>query len=173
MEENQPKTGKYALRFGLLLGLVSIVFSIMLFTMDMHYEQNTMVQIVSLILAAAAISLGVSQFKKDNGGFLKLSEALKIGTGIALVAGILGLLYFFIQSSIIEPDYWDKAYEIGKQKALQDNPSLTEEQVDQGIEMQKKFKWLFYPIGLIINIIVGLVLGLIIGLIMKKQKPSY
>lgn len=173
MEENQPKTGKYAFRFGLLLGLVSIIFSIMLFSMDMHYEQNSTVQIVSIILAAAVITLGVSQFKKDSGGFLKLSDALKIGTGIALVAGILGLLYFFIQSSIIEPDYWDKAYEIGKQKALQDNPELTEEQIDQGIEVQKKFKWLVYPAGLIINIIVGLVLGLIVGLIMKKQKPAY
>jgi hypothetical protein len=172
MEENQPKTGKYALNFGIILGIVSIVFSIMLFTMDMHYERNTAVQIISLILAAAAIVLAISSFKKANGGFLTLSEALKIGTGVALIAGILGLLYFFIQSNFIEPDYWDKAYEIGKQTALENNPQLTEEQIDQGIEMQKKFSWLFYPIGLIINIIIGLVLGLIVGLIMKKQNPA-
>lgn len=173
MEENQPKTGKFALNFGLLLGLVSIVFSIMLFTMDMHYEQNIAVQIISIILVAIAVFMAVSAFKKANEGFLQLSEALKIGTGVALIAGILGLLYFFIQSNIIEPDYWDKVYEIGKKTVLENNPKLTEEQIDQGIEMQKKFKWLFYPIGLIVNIIIGLVIGLITGLILKKQKPAY
>ena len=173
MEENQPKTGKFALNYGLLLGLVSIVFSVMLFTMDMHYEQNIAIQMVSIVLAAAAIFIAINAFKKDNQGFLQLSDALKIGTGVALIAGILGLIYFFVQSNIIEPGYWDKVYEIGKQTALENNPKLTEEQIDQGIEMQKKFKWLFYPIGLIINIILGLVLGLIIGLILKKQKPDY
>ena len=67
----------------------------------------------------------------------------------------------------------DKMYEIGKVKAMADNPQLTEEQIDQGIEMQKSFAWVTYPIILIINIVIGLVFGLIGGLIMKKQKPAY
>ena len=37
MEEQQPKTGKFALNYGLLLGLVSIVFGVMLYTQKMHY----------------------------------------------------------------------------------------------------------------------------------------
>ncbi|PIF01302.1 MAG: DUF4199 domain-containing protein [Maribacter sp.] len=172
MEENQPKTGKFALNFGILLGAVSIAFSIMLFTMDMHYEQNIAVQIISFVLSAVAVVMAISAFKKANNGFLTISEALKIGTGVTLVAGILGLLYFFVLSNFIEPGYWDKVYEIGKETAMANNPGLTEEQIDQGIEMQKKFSWLFYPIGLIMNIVTGLVLGLISGLVMKKQKSA-
>ncbi|MBD1261141.1 DUF4199 domain-containing protein [Maribacter polysiphoniae] len=173
MEQNEPKTGKYALNFGVLLGVVSVVFGLMLFSMDMHYDQGWAIRGISLVLTVAAIFLGIFQYKKANGGYLTISEALKIGTGIALIAGIIGLIYFFLLSNVIEPGYMDKMYEIGKVQAMADNPNLTEEQIDQGIEMQKGFAWLTYPFILIMNIIIGLVLGLISGLILKKQKPAY
>lgn len=173
MEEIQPKTGKYALNFGLLLGGAYVLFALMLFSMEMHYEQSFAIQGVNIALAVVAIALGIVQFKKANQGYLKISEALKIGAGIALVAGIIGLVYFFLLSNVIEPDFMDKMYEIGKQKALVDNPKLTEEQIDNSIAMQKNFAWVTYPIMLLMQIIIGLVIGLITGLIAKKQKPDY
>lgn len=173
MEENQPKTGKFALNYGLLVGGAGIVFGIMLYMIDMHYERGIAVQGTQIAILAAGIVLGVVQFKKANLGFLTISEALKVGAGVALIAGIIGLLYFYVFSNFIEPDYMANMTEIGKQEALADNPKLTEEQIDQGIEMQKKFAWLTYPFILLFNIIIGLVIGLITGLILKKQKPAY
>ncbi|MGB6150639.1 MAG: DUF4199 domain-containing protein [Pricia sp.] len=173
MEENQPKTGKFALNYGLIAGGVGIAFGIMLFAMDMQYERGAAVQITQIAILAAVIVWAVVQFKKANLGFLSISEALKVGAGAALIAGILGLIYFFIFSNFIEPDYMANVAEMGKQEAMANNPELTEEQMQQGIEMQKKFAWVTYPIILIFNIIIGLVVGLITGLIVKKQKPAY
>lgn len=173
MEENHPKTGQFALNYGLLVGGVSVIFGIMLYTMDMQYERGIAVQGTQIAILAAGILLGIYQFKKANADFLKISDALKIGAGAALIAGIVGLIYFFVLSNFIQPDYMDQMYEIGKQEALQNNPKLTEEQIDQGIEMQKKFAWVSYPIILIFNILIGLLVGLVGGLIFKKQKPTY
>lgn len=172
MEENQPTTGKYALNFGLIAGGVGVVFAVMLYTMDMHYERGWGVQGTQIAILAAGIIFGIIQFKKANSGFLTLSEALKLGAGIGLIAALLGIAYFLILSNVIEPDYMDKAFEIGKQQAMADNPKITEEQMNQGIEMQKKFAWVSYPIIIIMNIVIGLVVGLIGGLIMKKQNPE-
>ncbi len=173
MEENKPKTGKFALNFGLLTGLIGVVFAIMLFTMDLHYEQGAAIQVIQTLILAAGIVLGIVQFKKAANGFLSVSQALKVGAGVALIAGIIGLVWFFALSNVIEPGYMDKMYEIGKVTAMEQNPNLTEEQIDQGIEMQKSFAWVTYPIILIINIIIGLVVGLITGLILKKQEAAY
>ncbi len=173
MEENTPKTGKYALNFGLILGAAGLIFGLMLYSMDMHYDRSWPIQVVNYVLMAAVIIIAIAQFKKANTNFLKIGEALKIGAGVALIAGIIGLIYFFVLSNIIEPDYMDKMYELGKVEAMEKNPNLTEAQINQGIEMQKNFAWVFYPIGLIVNIIIGLVFGLIGGLIMQKQKPAY
>ena len=106
-------------------------------------------------------------------GFLTLSEALKIGTGVGVVAGIIGCIYLLLLTNIIEPDYWDKIYEVQRETVMAENPQLTQEQMDQGIEMQKKFAWLGYPVALIMYALFGLIVGLITGLITKKQKPAY
>jgi len=173
MEENKPKTGKFALNFGILTGVIGVVFAIMLFVMDMHYEQGAAIQITQTVILAIGIVLGILQFKKANGGLLNVSEALKVGAGVALIAGIIGLIWFFTLTNVLEPGYMDKMYEIGKVTAMEQNPNLTAEQIDQGIEMQKKFAWISYPVILIINIVIGLVVGLIAGLAMKKQEAAY
>ena len=173
MEENQPKTGKLALMFGLLTGGVGIIFAIMLFTMEMQYERGVAVQGVQIAILAAGIILAVTQFKKTNSGYLNISQALKVGAGVALIAGIAGLLWFFVFSNFIEPDFMDKSMELAKVKTFEDNPKMTEEQWTQGVEMQKKFAWITYPVIIIFNIIIGLIVGLVSGLVMKKQNPAY
>jgi len=173
MENSQAETGKFALNYGLIVGAVGIAFGVMLYTMDMHYERGLAVQGTQTLILVVGIVLGIYQFKKANLNFMTLSEALKVGAGVALIAGILGILYFYIFSNFIEPEYMDKMYEIAKQQALIDNPKLTEEEIDKGIEMQKSFSWMSYPIILIMNILIGLVVGVITGLILKKDRPAY
>ncbi|WP_400072986.1 DUF4199 domain-containing protein [Zobellia russellii] len=173
MEDSQAKTGKFSLNYGLIVGVVGVTFGIMLYTMDMHYERGLAVQGTQTLILVAGIILGIYQFKKANLNYLNISEALKVGAGVALIAGILGILYFYVFSNYVEPEYLDNMYELGKQQALANNPKLTEEQIDQGIEMQKSFAWMSYPLILIINIVIGLIVGLITGLVLKKDKPAY
>ncbi len=173
MEENQPKIGKFCWTYGLLLGVAGIVFSVMLYSMDMHYEQGWEIRIIGTLLMIAAIVLGTIQFKKANSGYLTIANALKLGAGIALVGGILSIVYYALLTNVIEPDFMDKVMEIAKVKTFEENPNLTEEQWNQGVEMQKSFAWIAYPAIIIINVGIGLVIGLVTGLIMKKQKPSY
>ncbi|WP_350292142.1 DUF4199 domain-containing protein [uncultured Croceitalea sp.] len=174
MEENKLKSRKYALKFGVVAGAISLVFSLMLFFQEMHYEQNTVATIVGISILFAVIAFGINQYKKDNEGFLKLGQAIKLGTGIALVAGLIGLVYYgLLSNDIIEPGFTEKAVAIAKEKTFADNPNLTQEQWDQGLEMQNKFKFLAYPLILIFNAILGLIAGLIFGLIMKKDKSTY
>lgn len=161
------------MNYGLLLGLVSLVFSIMLYTQKMHYEMSGAVIGVSVLLGAVVIFLAVNAFKKANGGFLSLSESLKVAVGVALIGAVITLLYQYVLTHFIEPDFLDKAIAIAKPKAFAENPNLTEEQWAQGIEMQKSFAWVQYPIGLIMNCIFGLIIGLVVGLILKKSKPAY
>ncbi|MFS4492167.1 DUF4199 domain-containing protein [Maribacter sp. 2308TA10-17] len=172
MEENQPKIGKFSWTYGLLLGGVSVIFSLMLYSMDLHYEQGWDIRSIGIALTIAAIVFGMIQFKKANGGYLTIVQGLKLGAGIALISGILGLIWYALLSNVIEPDFFDKSMEIAKVKVLEENPKMTDEQWNQGVEMQKKFAWMAYPIILIINIITGLVIGLIASLFLKKQNPQ-
>ena len=173
MENQQIKTGSFALKYGALLGGIGITFGIMLVVMELHYEQSWAVTAVNIAIMIAAIIIGIYQFKKANGDYLSLSQALKVGIGVALVAAILNIIYMLILTNIIEPDFWDKSLEIGKSVMLEKNPNMTMEQANNAIEMQKKFMWITYPMILIFNIFVGFVISLIAGLAMKKEKSEF
>ncbi len=172
MENIQPKTSKYALTYGILAGLAGIVFSLMLYFMDMHYEQGIAIQAVQFAILAIFVIIAILQFKKANSGFLSINQAIKIGPGVAVISFIVGMLYFLVFSNVIEPDFMANSYEIGRQKAIVENPQLTPEQIDQGIEFQKKFFWVIMGVFMLISAIFALIVGAITGAIVKNKRPE-
>ena len=172
MEENQPKTGKYSLNYGLILGLISVVFGIMLYSMDAHYTQDPANTVISIVIMVAVITIGIYNFKKTNGGYLSLSEALKLGAGIALISGIIAVIYTIILANVLDPEFASKVAEL--QKAGDEAAGvMSDQQIEQRYDGTINYFWITYPFILIVNIIFGLIIGLIDGLIMKKQKPAY
>lgn len=172
MEENQPKIGKYSLNFGLILGLISVVFGIMLYTMDAHYSQDPSNTVISIIIMVAVIIWGIISFRKANGGFLALGQALKLGAGIALIAAIIAVIYTMVLSNVMDPEFATKIAEVTKAKAEAEG-QMTPEQIQQQYDGTINYFWISYPFILIFNIIAGLVIGLIGGLILKKSEPAY
>ncbi|WP_298925313.1 DUF4199 domain-containing protein [uncultured Allomuricauda sp.] len=172
MEENQPKTGKFSLNYGLILGGISVIFGIMLYTQDMHTSQSPALMIIGVVLAAVITFIGISNFRKANEGFLTLSQALKIGAGIALISAIIAIIYNLVLVNVIDPDTPSKIMDARLGPALESG-EITQEQFDVQKEQSIKFWWMGYPFLLILNILIGLVLGLVSGLILKKAKPAY
>lgn len=173
MDKTLPTTGQFALRYGLLLGAVTIVFSLMLHFMDMQYDQGMAKNIVSMVMLFGIILLAIIQFKKVNQGYISVSEALKIGVGTALIGGIISVLYIMVYVNFIDTNFHEQIAELSRAGMLEQNPEMTQEQMDTAIEMQQKFFWVTYPFILIFNIFVGFVISLITGLIVKKAKNEF
>ena len=92
-------------QYGFLTGVVAITWGIIQFIMGTHYENDVVSQIVGSIILITGIVLGQLAFRKENGGLVSFSECLKVGVGISLVQAILGLLYYFLLTNFIEPDF--------------------------------------------------------------------
>ncbi|PTL98562.1 MAG: hypothetical protein DA394_08870 [Candidatus Arcticimaribacter sp.] len=67
MEDQNLELKKYILQYGALLGGISVVFGLMLFSLDMHYQNETSTTIVSI-----AITIGVITFAQYSYQFLSL-----------------------------------------------------------------------------------------------------
>ena len=94
--------------YGVILGGISIVFQLMLFFLNMHYQQPPAVGIVSLLIMTGLLLFAFIQFKKINEGFLSLSEAIKIGLGISLISALIGIVYSLILTNVLDPDTMQK-----------------------------------------------------------------
>ena len=138
MENQQKPTKKIALNYGLYLGVASILIGVIRYALGMQYDHDMPFGILSLIIMAIILVLGIKKYKEVNGGLLTLGQGIKTGIAIALVGGVIGILYTIIFMSVIEPDFLAHKLEMAKEKML-DNPSFSEEQIDNAIEMQEKF----------------------------------
>ncbi len=172
MEENKVSTGKLAWTYGALGGGVGIIFTLMLLSMDMLYDQGWGKSVVSTLILVAAIYLAISSFKKQNEGFLTLGQALKIGIGTALVAAIIALVFTYFLTNFFVPDFMEKTAELSRVTIKEKNPQITPEQLDNAIEMQNKFFWIMYPMILLFNLFIGFIVSLITGLILKKERMA-
>ena len=171
MEENQPKTGKFALNYGLLLGGISVIFAIMLYSVDMHYQGGIAIMLISLVLSLAAVIFAMIQFRKANNGFMTFGQALKIGVGVCLIGGIIGIIFNQIMSNVIDPDMMTKAMEYQRNELLE-TTSMTMEQVDAQMEMGKKYSTptIQIVIGLVFSLLAGFILSLVPALVLKKNE---
>lgn len=172
MEENQPKTGKFSLNYGLILGALSVVFGIMLFIQDAHTVQSSTNQIIGIVMMIAVIIWAIHSFRKANAGFLSLGQALKIGAGVAVVSAIVYIIYLLVLSNFLDPDFAVSVAEAQK-AAAEEAGEMTSQQIQQQYDGTINFFWITYPFILIFNILIGLVIGLVGGLIFKKAKPAY
>ncbi|WP_430907379.1 DUF4199 domain-containing protein [Maribacter sp. 2-571] len=171
METTPPKTGKFGLVYGLILSAISVALGLILYSQNLHYERGWAVNLVSVIIMISVISIGIYQFKKANAGFLSLGQAMKVGLGIAVIAGIVGVLWQMVFMNVIEPDFMENVVERSKVEMIQQNPTLTDEQIAQGEKTIRMFTKpsVMAVMGLVASLFFGSIISLIAGLIMKKQ----
>ena len=74
MKNKKITTAQTALNFGLILGGTNILYGIMLFALDMHYQNDTATSIIGYAFLIGIILWGIMRFKKINGGYLRLSK---------------------------------------------------------------------------------------------------
>ena len=160
--------------YGLLLGGLTVAFSLMLFLMDMHIEQGSLQSVVNLILTVGAIVFGQLAFKKANDGFISLGQGFKIGLGICLVGSILGIVYGIFQMTVLDPDTMTKVMEYSINQAIEQNPELTDEMIE-AIEGSIEFfttPSMIAVFGIASSLFFGSIISLITGLALKKNKPA-
>lgn len=174
MENKQISSKKTILQYGILLGITLVLLGVILYVTNTYKDPHWSLSIVSILIIVLVISLGIKAYKTANNGFLTLSEALKTGIGIALIGGIIAALWSFILTTVIEPQYIQQVLEIQKEKMIAQNPNFSQEQIDQGMAIAKKFTspYMSIAFSMIGSLFFGFIISLFAGLIMQR-KPDF
>ena len=75
MENTNQK--KLIYQYGLLTGAVAVAFEIMRFSMGIHYENDGITTLVSILILFGGILAGSLAVKKNNAGLISLNQTLK------------------------------------------------------------------------------------------------
>jgi hypothetical protein len=170
METQETSPKQIMLNYGLMLGLATVVISVANYAFGNAYEPHWSINILSIGLMIAFMVLGIKKVKESNEGLLSLGEGLKTGMGIALISGIVGIIYFLLFVNFIDPDFFTNIATIQEQKWLDAN--MTDEQIEGAKAMMAKMSGpgITSSFMIVFTLFIGFIISLIAGLAMKQSE---
>ena len=174
MKNQKDTIKKIAINFGIIWWLLSIVLSVIAYVTDNHIERPMWLTIAGLAIMVGIIVYGLKAFKLENEGYLSVSESLKIGLAISLIAAIITAIYNYIFITVIEPDYVIQMLEFSTEQMVIQNPDMTQEQMDMatGITEKMMTPTIMTAMGITVPLFLGFITSLICGLILKVNRPE-
>jgi hypothetical protein len=171
--ENNNNSGKaIILNYGLILGGIAILISLVQYSLGEHLSPKPIYGFISFGLMIVATILGIKKMKSENEGYISFGEAVKIGVGIAVVSAIISIIYNLIFMNFIEPDFIDQML-LKQEETMFDN-GMNEKQIEAAMGMANKMKGPFISsaIGIVASAFFGFVISAITGAILKKSKEE-
>jgi hypothetical protein len=170
--ENQLSSKSFMINNGVILGVISVLVSLVLYATGNHLPPHWSATLASLIFTTGCIILATKQFKATNDGFLSWGQGVKIGVGVAIVGGGIVVIYNYLFANFIEPDYMAQMIEIQNQTYLEGG--MTEEQINAANEMTSSFSspGILAAVGIITSAIFGFIISAITAAIMKKSEEE-
>ncbi|MCK5029063.1 MAG: DUF4199 domain-containing protein [Bacteroidales bacterium] len=163
---------KNSLKHGLIVGLVIIIYSVLLYVLELNLIQ-ALGYVVYAILIAGFI-LGTKAFRDTNlNGNISYGKAFGYSIVILLIASIIYSIYSYLLITVIDPDMVDKIIALGEEKMLKQG--MTDDQIEMAQSMQKRFMSPVFMgiMSFIGTMFIGTILALITSAVVKKEGDPY
>ena len=170
MENQKPTAGKFALNYGVILGVLMIAIGVVTYVTGMALEGQQWPNIIYYIAFPVVIMYAISQYKKANANTLSLGDAIKVGLSIAVISAIVYLIYGLLFNYVIDPEFMGQMMEVQRDKLLE-NPNMTPEAIEQSMKMMEMMFNTFIgsAFWVAMSAFFGLIYSIIGGLVMKTK----
>lgn len=168
--EPQISTARIAMKWGLIAGVASIVFSTVVF-LTKQFGNQAIGYLGYLILIGAMI-FGMRDYKSQNNTFMSYAQGLGIGTMLCAVSSVISGGFSYLYMTVIDPTIPQQMFDKVQQEW--EKGGMTAEQIEQAASMTKL--WMspgaLFVVGVFFSILMGFIISLIISAVMKKNKPE-
>ncbi len=175
MEQKKSSIGKVSLNYGLIVGVLLILWSLIMHIFDINRESY--ISFISYLILLGGIIWG-SKIYRDHysGGFITYGKSFSVGFLVGLFGSILASIFLFIFLKYIDPATFAEILENTLNKSelniLESNPDISDQGLEQALSMVEKFTTQFTIAAgvFIMNVIVSVVFSLITSIFIKKEE---
>jgi len=180
MEEKETTSlFQHALKWGLIVGGISIALSIVSYAVDYSLLANWKFGIFMFAMfIGLAIYAGIN-YRNEIGGFLPYGKAFQHGFILMAVSGLISTLFTMILYTVIDPDLPAKLTDVAMENAqkMMESFGMPADQMDQAMEDARKrtenqFSVSGLAMGYGIGLIIYAVLTSITSIFVKKNPPE-
>ncbi len=165
MEQKKPMTHITA---GLLIAAIIVVYAIA--TQFLGMAQQTGIGLLQYVLIIGGLIYFVNQHGKAHDYTKSFGSLFAFGfksTAVFAVIFIVFLIIFFL----LFPDLKEKTFEAARIE-MEKNEKLSDEQIEQGIDMVRKFFWVMVVGGSMLGLIIVGCIGSLLGAAITKKRPQ-
>ncbi len=167
MEQN-VNVWKANLTNGLILGLIGIVYSLIIYFLDLSF--NKAQGFVFMVLQVVILYYLLKSYR-DNFlyGNITYGKALGAGLVICLYYAILIAIFNYILYTVIDPALLSKQLAFTEEMMLK--KGLPQAQIDAGMAIQSKIMKpaIMAPLSIFGTMLWGLIISLIVGIFVRKE----
>lgn len=164
---------QYSMNYGLITGLILIVYSIVIYLIGQSLNQ--VLGYVAILILAGCIYYFTKQYRdKVRQGFIKYGQAFSFGLLIGVFTAILLAFFSYIEVTYIDPNLVEKQLDIMQQKMVE--KGLSDSQIEMIIAQSRE--WMT-PVKMFFMSILSFsfwstIIALITASILKKNNiPSH
>ena len=164
MEEKKPMTHVTA---GLLIAAIIVVFAIT--TQFLGLAQQSSIGWLQYILIIGALIFFVNQYGKAYNYTKTFGNLFAYGfkaTAVFTVIFIIFLVIFFL----LFPEFKEKTFDVARTE-MEKNEKLSDGQIEDGIDMVRKFFWVMVVGGSMLGLIIVGCIGSLLGAAITKKRP--
>jgi len=173
MEEKKKSVTMNGIIYGIITAIMVIVFSLILYIFNLH--MNRSVSWIGYLFLLAGMIWGTLEYRKKTlGGFMSYGKAFSVSFMIILFAGIIYCIYTYFFFQFIAPGSVNELIEMQRQQIAESNVNLTDEQIEQALEISARFMtpiWIAV-LGFVQQLIIGAIVCLITSIFLKKEDKS-
>ena len=166
--EEKVSVWKANLTNGLILGLVGVVYTLIMYFLDLTFNQ---VQQYVFIVVQIGPMFFLMKSYRDNFMHGQITYGQSVGAGVimTLYSAIIGAIFIYILYTVIDTGLTEKQLAFVEEKMLE--KGAPQEAVDAGMAIQRKIMKpeIMAPFSILGSMFWGTILSLIISIFIKKE----
>jgi uncharacterized membrane protein len=154
---------------GLILSLILIVYGLILYFTGLQFNKG--LSSVQYLIIFGGIIWGCIDYAKQKNGDVTFGNVFAYGFKISVVITVILVVYSLIAMNYIFPEMKEKIMDMSRQE-MEVAGKLSDAQIDQSMEMMKKYFTPFMIGGMIFMFLLCGVIAGLIGAAVAKKNPA-
>jgi hypothetical protein len=169
---NLVTTRSVGVRYGLIMAVISVAYFMILNVAGVDMSEGPG-RWGGIVFNIGVIVMAHKYFKDNNGsGFMSYGQGFGIGTWISLINCVIYSIFFYIYVKFIDGGFVTMMIEKQEQQFI--DRGMSDEQVEQAMNMSKKFMTpeMMFGFGLIFGFIILLIVVALVTIFTQKKNPD-
>jgi len=169
--QSTVSTRSVGIRYGLIMGIIGVALFVLFIVLDVDIQGPARWLNVAVL---AVVMFLAHKYYKDNGdGFMSIGQATGIGFWLSLVSSVISSAFTYVYLKFIDSSFIKQMMD-KQREAMEAKGNLSEEQVNQAMNMTEKFMTpeIMLVFGLIFGVLFGVIIAVLVGLFTQKKNPD-